>query len=216
MDQKHPPKPSGPSLTRCCPRNLQVLPPPRAAHSPPPLQRAPRSPSPKPPHGRLAAPSSAIPHWSTGHLQICLIAPAFPALCLSPLSTNSSPLVSPSSRIAAPPPPPPPPPGCGSPWPGSRQRKFPGPGPAGGRLLSPPLREEAGNPQPAYPTASSAASGDPGFPGCLSFSAAWGWWRERSRPLRPGGHPPGLRAFPACRAVLGICPGAALRAPLLP
>lgn len=46
-----PPKPSGPSQTRCCPRNLRVLPSPRAARSPPPLQRAPNSPSLKPPHG---------------------------------------------------------------------------------------------------------------------------------------------------------------------
>ena len=41
-------------------------------------------------------------------------------------------------------------------------------------------------------------------------------WRERSRPLRPVGHPAGLPAPSVCRAVLGICPGAALHARLLP
>lgn len=39
---KAPSKPSGPFQTRCCPRNLQVLPPFRAAHSPPSLPRGPQ------------------------------------------------------------------------------------------------------------------------------------------------------------------------------
>lgn len=57
-------------------------------------------------------------------------------------------------------------------------------------------------------TKASAASGDPGFPGCASFGqAARRWWRGRSRPLRPGARPAGLGALPAWPAVLRICPG---------
>lgn len=65
-------------------------------------------------------------------------------------------------------------------------------------MLSPPLREGAGSPQPAWATASSAASGDAGFPCCRSFSAALGWWREvrglcgQAGTLRASGRP--LRA----------------------
>lgn len=62
-------------------------------------------------------------------------------------------------------------------------------------MLSPPLREGAGSPQPVCPTASSAASGDAGFTGCRSFSAARGWWREvrglcgQAGTLRASGRP---------------------------
>lgn len=57
-------------------------------------------------------------------------------------------------------------------------------------------------------TKASAASEDPGFPGCASFGQAAGrWWRGRSRPLRSGARPAGLGALPAWQAVLRIYPG---------
>ena len=65
--------------------------------------------------------------------------------------------------------PPPPLPGCGLPWPGSRQGKFPGPGPmrGWGRLLSPPLRAEAGVRNPPAPRRPPPRVGTPDFqPAC--------------------------------------------------
>lgn len=65
------PKPSGPSQTRCCPRNLQVLPPLCAAHLPPPIQRAPQffkpEASPWLTRGRLQSDSSLV-HWTSPDL----------------------------------------------------------------------------------------------------------------------------------------------------
>lgn len=189
------PQPSGPSQTRCCPLNLQVLPSqgyPFAPTSPAgPLNLYPPS-LPWLTSSRLQRDCSLI-HRTSPDLSGRSCSPR--ALPFSPRPPNRAPLVSPSSPIAALRTPPPTPPGCGAPGLGSRQGKFLRPGPARGRLLSPPLREGAGIPQPACPTASSAASGDAGLKGCLSFSAARGWWREvrglcgQAGTLRASGRP---------------------------
>jgi hypothetical protein len=58
--------------------------------------------------------------------------------------------------------------------------------------MSPPLREGAGRPQPARPTASSATSGDTGFPGCPSFR-------------RPAGARVGIRGLCGQAGALRAC-----------
>lgn len=82
-------------------------------------------------------------------------------------------------------------------------------------MLWPPLRVGAGGPQSARPTTSSAASGDTTFQAAGPLSNA-GVVEGAFAALAPHGYPSGLRAPPGCRAVWGICPGAALPAPRFP
>lgn len=162
------------------------------------------------------------------------MAPAFPALSLSLLCPELRAPSAPSRRTAAPPP------GCRSPWPGSRQGKFPGPGPSGRGCCRCLCGKEpgAGSLQPAYPTASSAASGDTGFPGCRSFRqpggsggsvrglcgqadtlrasgrplcAALSWEFGQGRLCTPGAFPEDTEHWVGTRCVAAGVPGALAR-----
>lgn len=209
------PQPSGPSQTRCCPLNLQVLPSqgyPFAPTSPAgPLNLYPPS-LPWLTSSRLQRDCSLI-HRTSPDLSGRSCSPR--ALPFSPRPPNRAPLVSPSSPIAA----------LRTPPHASRLRG------SGARLQAgkvPQARPRAGEVAVA---ASAGRSRDPAarLPHGV-LRREWGRRIKRlpvlfgsprvveggSRPLRPGGHPAGLRAPPVCGAVLVICPGAALHARRLP
>lgn len=131
-----------------------------------------------------------IPHWSTGHPQTCLVAPALPALCLSPLSPELRALSAPFSRTAGPPPPSP---GCGSPWPRSRPGKFLGPGPAGGGCCRCLCGKEPGARSPPTPRRPLLRVGTPDFQAAHPFGSpgvvegAFGASAARRAPCGPPG-----------------------------
>lgn len=152
-----------------------------------------------------------IPHWSTGHPQTCLVAPALPALCLSPLSPELRALSAPFSRTAGPPPPSP---GCGSPWPRSRPGKFLGPGPAGGGCCRCLCGKEPGARSPLTPRRPLLRVGTPDFQAAHPFGSpgvvegAFGASAARRAPCGP----PGATCVQSC---LGNLPrgGSARRVP---
>lgn len=108
-----------------------------------------------------------------------------------------------------------PPPGCGAPRSGSREAKLPGPAPRGAFALA----ASAGRgrePAVGLPHGILRREWGRQISGCRSFEQPRGWRREPFAAFAPHGPPSGLRAPPVCRAVLGICPGAALHAPRSP
>lgn len=102
------------------------------------------------------------------------MAPALPSLSLSLLSPQLRAPGAPSRRTAAPPP------GCRSPWPGSRQGKFPGPGPAGSGCCRCLCGKEPGagclptppRPPPLVGTPDFQAAGPFGSPGVVEGAFA--------------------------------------------
>lgn len=140
---KAPSEPFGPSQTRCCPCKLQFLASPRAAHSPPPHQRAPLfsipEASPWPTSSRLQRDSSLV-HRTSPDLSGRSCSPR--ALPFSSVSRTARPYCflqpdrGPSApfawlRVSLAP---------------FQAGKVPRARPRRGRLLSLPLREGAGSP----------------------------------------------------------------------
>lgn len=179
---------SGPSETQCRPRNLEVLPSPGL-----------------PFRLRLSSgPPFSIPETSSRLRSRRLRRDSAPARRTSPDLAGAScfPRAPPSPAALAARPCRVPPSGCGSPRRGSRQRKFPGPGPAGSLAVAAPgkepaarlprgvLRHEWGHRMSRLRVLFSS----PGAAeGALAASAA-------------GGPPAGLRAPPGRGGVSGIGP----------
>lgn len=82
------PEPSGPSETRSCPWNLQVLLCPQAKPSPPPFSSAP---------GSIFLSPKLSPRWSPGHPHSRVLCPACPRSA-GPPPQSCTPLLFPSSR----------------------------------------------------------------------------------------------------------------------
>lgn len=140
------------------------------------LGEPPGSPCPKSLPRAVDPPASGvIPVRAPGHPQTWLVSLRARALSFPPVPELHAARVS-LRPLAAPPPPRPPRLAAGLPGPAPGGESSRGPAPRGGgrRAPWPPLREGAGSPQPARPAASSAASGNAGFPGRRPSRAAEG------------------------------------------